>query len=431
MTQNAYARWAVDSINDYRALLDRGSPQFRQWTMVYPPILRPRFLVPIRDEDWTTLASLARAELAARRADLGEMLRHQRAINQMLLRSDEAMILLGASKPGRDAAKRMAAPLHDLAAGLTDLARDQLSAQMASTLALAVAAFNQGDSSQPAATTAHVASVEKRLAAARKAVHVALQSANLTAVAAAATDLVAAARAQLFDQCLAPAAALATRRRGPAGDFSADGRLALRYANAIREALHGIALGRYLAWAAYWIPEIDAIGMWIDAAQTLPFASAYQPPPAVSIAALAADPEGYDGQAVTVEGRLGAVAIVHRGRKAISSAAVADRKAKSITIAVPYIKLDSGGMTPGAYVRVAGVWQQSSKEVAGAALAIDRINLGELGKSSWSDWAKSKLAAVFQPTPHNLAAAWSWEPGANGAGNQLRYGTWFEKRRTR
>jgi hypothetical protein len=88
-------------------------------------------------------------------------------------------------------------------------------------------------------------------------------------------------------------------------------------------------------------------------------------------------------------------------------------------------------MTPGAYVRVAGVWQQSSKEVAGTALAMDRINLGELGKSSWSDWAKSKLAAVFQPTPHNLAAAWSWEPGVNGAGNQLRYGTWYENRRIR
>jgi hypothetical protein len=431
MTQNAYARWAVDSIEDYRALLDRGSPQFRQWTMVYPPILRPRFLVPIRDQDWTTLASLARAEMAARRADLGEMLPRQRAINQMVQRRDEALILLAANKPGRDAARKMAAPLHDLAAGLTDLARDQLSAQMASTLALAVAAFNQSDPSQAEPSTAHVAGVEKRLAAARKAVHVALQSANLTAVAAAAADLVAAAHAQLFNHCLAPAAALAARRRDSAGDFSADGRLALRYADAIREALHGIALGRYLAWAAYWKPEIDAIGLWIDAAQTLPFASAYQTPPPIAIAALAANPAAYDGQALTVEGRLGAVAIIHRGRKAISSAAIADRKAKSITVAIPYIKLDSGGMTPGAYVRVAGVWQQSSKEVAGTALAMDRINLGELGKSSWSDWAKSKLAAVFQPTPHNLAAAWSWEPGVNGAGNQLRYGTWCEKRRIR
>jgi hypothetical protein len=134
---------------------------------------------------------------------------------------------------------------------------------------------------------------------------------------------------------------------------------------------------------------------------------------------------------VTVEGQLGAVAIVHRGRKAISSASVADRKAKSIAVAIPYIKLDSGGMTPGAYVRIAGVWQQSSKEVAGAALLIDRINLGELGKSSWSDWTKGRLAAVFQPTPHNLAATWSWETGANGAGNQLRYGTWFDPRRSR
>ena len=431
MTNNVYARWAVDSINDYRALLDRGSPQFSQWTRVYPPLLRPRFLVPIRDQAWTTLADLARAESAARRADLDEMVRHRNMINQMLQRRDEGAVLLGANSAARTALKGMTTKLGDLAEQLTGLAQNHLSCHMAATLAMAVARFNRLDPSQGAPNTTDAGQIDKQLQTARKAVYSALQAGNLMTVRARATDLAATAGSLLFDRTLLAAAALSARRKAGVGDFTADGRLALRYAGLIRQELRDLALGRYLAWVAYWHGDVEAIGCWTEAAQTLPLTLSYKAPPAVAIATLAADPAAMSGQLVTVEGALGPVTIVHRGRKAISSAPVADKKGRTITITIPYIKLDSGGMTPGAYVRITGLWQQSSKEVAGPALLIDRLNMGELGRRSWNDWTIGRLASVFQASPHNLAAEWSWEIGANGAGNQLRYGTWFVQRRTR
>jgi hypothetical protein len=98
----------------------------------------------------------------------------------------------------------------------------------------------------------------------------------------------------------------------------------------------------------------------------------------------------------------------------------------SVTIALAHIKVDSGGIVPGAAVRLAGTWRASSKEARNApALELDRRALAVLGKTNWSERMLREAQAIYTPVPHGLAAEWSWEPGVDGAGNQLRYATWF------
>jgi hypothetical protein len=263
--------------------------------------------------------------------------------------------------------------------------------------------------------------------AAKRALYQKLQTGDLLAAWASAGNLAHEAATLLFEKALAPAAILAAKRRKPDADFTADGRLAMKFGDLIRDLLEAIAIGRYVAWTARWHGEAKVAQQLLSVAQELSLPSAYQAPPLVSISSLAANPAAKDGQELSLEGVLGDVTIVHLRRKAISSAPVLDARGRSVTITIPYIKLDSGGMVPGSYVRIAGLWQKSSKEVNGApALLIDRLNMGDLSRQSWSDWMRGHLHQIFQTVPHNLAASWSWEPGANGAGNSLRYGVWFE-----
>ena len=135
-----------------------------------------------------------------------------------------------------------------------------------------------------------------------------------------------------------------------------------------------------------------------------------------------------DGEVVMVEGMLGPVTIQHRGRKVISSAAVRNSRDKQLTIFVPYIKLDSGGAVEGAPVSVTGAWRKQSPEIGGPGLQIDLESRQEASRQSIEGWATFLLRDVYQPIPHGLALTSAWIKGVDGPANQMRYGTWFEKR---
>jgi hypothetical protein len=205
---------------------------------------------------------------------------------------------------------------------------------------------------------------------------------------------------------------------------SETGRLALRVADLIRQLLGAIALGQFVSWISGWQPNASPTQTWLSMATKLPFSSSEGDFPITPITDLLTQP---DVTFATIEGTLGRVTIVHRGQKAISSAAVTDDAGNSVTVTIPFIKFDSGGMTPGSFVRISGTWQTQSNEVDGAALLIDRRNLNELGQQTWRDWAMFQLRPIFEAIPHGLAAQWSWEPGIDGAGNQLRHDTWYVK----
>lgn len=434
MSQRELIIWTINNIESVLALRRETSLNFEGWAKVYPGHLRATFFKPIQEQDWATLANLARAEIAGRRSDLEKMATLQQQLNQRFQQSDEFIALsAGSGAEARKRAKQMRDNTETSAEQLNELAENQLASLMAGVSALAVARFNQQPTTARRRTAAKdtPASMRKELLATKYAVYQALRAEDLLAAWVSAGNLAREAASLLFEKALPPAAILSARRRKSGNDSTADGRLAMQYGDLIRELLEAIAIGRYVAWAARWHAQSKAAQELLAGARKKPIATAYQAPPLVSISSLAAKPEAKDGQEVSIEGVLGDVTIVHLGRKAISSATVLDARGRSVTVTIPYIKLDSSGMVPGSYVRIAGVWQQSSKEVKGApALMIDRLNLGDLSRRSWSDWIRARLHQIYETVSHNLAASFSWELGTNGAGNPLRYGVWFESEDT-
>lgn len=165
----------------------------------------------------------------------------------------------------------------------------------------------------------------------------------------------------------------------------------------------------------------------MDAAARTPFHKAPTPVRSHKVRLLATAPRSKQGEKVAIEGRLADLTIVHRARKAISTASVVDADGNKATIVLPYIKLDSGGIVNSSWVKVNGIWSARSNETGQPGLMIDRLNFDDLGKASWSHWATRELYPIFTAVPHGLAAEWSWEPGVEGPGNQLRYATWFRK----
>jgi len=156
------------------------------------------------------------------------------------------------------------------------------------------------------------------------------------------------------------------------------------------------------------------------------------PIPAWSLARLAKGDFPQTREAVAVAGMVSSLAITHMGRKAISHAELTDAGQRSVGITLPYIKLDSGGVVPGASVRVVGDWRPTVEWLDGASgLVINQRNVGDLSRTYWQDWVTEALRYTFEPSPHGLEMSWSWEPGPDGAGNQLRFGTWAAHRTAR
>jgi hypothetical protein len=431
MSQREIINWTINSLQSALAIRRETAPSFEGWAKVFPARLRATFFKPIQDGDWAALATLARTEIAARRSDLDKMAALQQRLNQRFQQTGEFLALFGSGAETRQQAKQMRDSNEASAWQLNELAENQFASLMAGVMALAVARFNQQPTTarRKSATKDTPASIGKELLAAKRAVYQALQAEDLLAAWAGAGNLSREAATLLFEKALPPAAVLAARRRKAGADFTADGRLSLQYGDLIRDLLEAIAIGRYVAWTARWHGQAKAAQELLKGAEGRTLTTAYKAPPLVSVSSLAANPQAKDGQELSIEGVLGDVTIVHLGRKAISSAPVLDARGRSATIVIPYIKLDSSGMVPGSYVRIAGLWQKSSKEMKGApALLIDRLNLGDLGRQSWNDGMRAQLHQIFQTVSHNLAASYSWEPGTDGAGNPLRYGVWFESK---
>lgn len=470
MSTSALRAGVLDLLGELEELATADRRGRQEWAMVIADAEQPGYLIAIRALDWNGLATRARKELRARRNDLREMAKRQariagllrklqafsglgqafeipfversdwpdtrtRLTEELVRRDLDAEAIRAAIARLEATASRKVEAFETLktaaarsAARLDDLATTHLTARLGATLALAVARFNQlvtDKARQVANPIVFCEETERKLDTAERCLWKALGKGDLASVWAAAADIRFVAASALLDGAIPHAASLALSRK----EKGADPAVSVRLGNLIRDLLTGIALGHYVGWVSNWPEGLGPTKLWLQSARKLPYSSKRKAPGAVSLQALASKPQGYDGRQLTVEGLLGKVDIVHRGRKAISSAPVVDEKTgASIRIAIPYIKLDSGGMAEGALVRVSGTWKTRSSETEEPALIIDRLNFGLLGKSSWRDWATAQLASIFEDVPHGLAASWSWEPGVDGAGNQLRYDTWFSRR---
>jgi len=218
------------------------------------------------------------------------------------------------------------------------------------------------------------------------------------------------------------AAAVAARRRQP-GPGALENIAALRVAEILRGLLRAIALGYVTESALAWGAKMSPTQEWIEAARKLPF-EGYTSPPAIPVSRFK---NRKTGREYTIAGIVAGVTITHRAGKAVSAVKIASDKDTRITAALSHIKLDSGGMVPGAIVRLTGTWTDSIKWLPGSpALVVKRLNYGDLSQKGWCDWVTAEIRSVYAPIPHGLAALWSWEPGSNGAGNPLYYGVWYE-----
>ncbi len=219
------------------------------------------------------------------------------------------------------------------------------------------------------------------------------------------------------------AASAAVRRRQP-GSGVPENIAALRVAEVIRDLLRAVALGYITGSALAWGTEMDPTQEWIKAARNLPFVG-YQLPPAIPVRQFQKRKTGGE---YTIAGVVTGVSITHRAGKAVSAMKIGSDKNNQVRAALSHIKLDSGGMVPGAIVRVTGVWTDPVKWLPdGPALVVDRLRYTDLSRKGWRDWVTCAVRHVYTPIPHGLAALWSWEPGANGAGNPLYYGVWYDE----
>jgi hypothetical protein len=218
------------------------------------------------------------------------------------------------------------------------------------------------------------------------------------------------------------AASVAIRRR-QTGSGALENIAALWVAEVVRGLLRAIALGYIAESALVWGEKMEATQEWMKAARKLPF-DGFDSPSAIPVREFKKRKTGQD---YTIAGVVTGVSITHRAGKAVSAMKIASDKDNQITAALSHIKLDSGGMVPGAVVRLTGTWTSPIKWLPGGpALVVKRLNYGELSQKGWRDWVTGAIRNVYAPIPHGLSAIWSWEPGPNGAGNPLYYGVWYE-----
>lgn len=232
--------------------------------------------------------------------------------------------------------------------------------------------------------------------------------------------------AEAIDPFLHVAARVA--REIETSDDPARGRLGIEAADGIRLGLLVRSVARVVVWTAGWGEHSEVLLSWREAAREKTFESSFRPAHSKQIKQFLASPPA-EGEAVSVEGWIGPVTIVHHGRKALSTAHVTDRRGHALQVGLPYIKLDSGGLVEGSYARLSGAFYQQHHDFEGPVFVPARRSLTQDSRHSWQDWVALRLMSAATPVPHNLCASWSWVLGSNGAANPLRYGTWASTRK--
>ncbi len=227
---------------------------------------------------------------------------------------------------------------------------------------------------------------------------------------------------KLLNQAIHHAAAVAKARKTKPAD-AALGTLAIDLGNLLRQLLRHLALRNILKWISTDEATSPTKQEWSHAAASLKFESAIKAPRQVTIATLVKKPKSIAaGTRISVRGLVGPIKILHAGNKVISSASLSDASKHAISIVAHHRKLDSAGMVGGSYAAVVGEWTPAK---SGGSLLLVRHRYLELASSSWTDWVTNKLRPIYEASPQGLATEWSWQPGKDGAGNQLRYGLWF------
>jgi len=275
--------------------------------------------------------------------------------------------------------------------------------------------------------TTWLGSIERDLTKKEKALWQALRDQDPRQMTSQANALLAFSQANLA-KTAEQAAVLAAKRKNNSKKESSDDLASVRAGNLLRCLLQSIVLGNYAVWLGTWEPSAQLADDWIKAAKKLPF----DVPAKVQFISVSnfLKSRRASNAVVNIAARIKSVTISHKGQTAISLAELVDdpKDNQTVNLTIPYIKMDSTGMVPGAFVRLMGKFSSKVEWLNGkSAIVLERVKYTELKKKSWRYWVTAELRSAFDPIPNGLAAEWSWETSGNGAGNPLRYGVWFEK----
>ena len=447
-----------------RPLLTSDTARLRRWAGVIPGRDWPDYSQLCDDEDWTGLEERASEALLLYRRALQEMGRWQRTLRntRRAVRSLEGLdrgwipistrpdvaqlrgllieelqsrglqplevgVIMAVfdSEDRPRLARNARDAVGDAADSLTSFARSHLAAEAGAVLATSVAVFNRA----AAGSTPRSRSVDIRTVAREARAHERDVWRCIRAQAAGEAHG-AARRLQSFAERRVQSVAAANGRLAFARENSHDPALqqeCLRLTNLTRELLRLRTVGRYVEWTTGWDSGDERANDLLGESANLPFASTYIQARRVSLRTLAARSEQFDQQRITVRGTISAFTVEVRPGKVVSEATLSDSQGASITLVLPYIRLDSGGIIVGAFVEATGRWYADSDEVAGSALQIGRRRYVELGQTGWQDWATLQIRDFYQPITQALEAPFTWQRGPIGACSQIRYRTWFAR----
>lgn len=308
----------------------------------------------------------------------------------------------------------------------------RFSALAAAELAHAVSSFNiavsRGSPKRLPRTVGRTSAKEAWILL--RGLHGALRSGSARDVRARAREVALRSR-KLLAPLVAAAAYDAILVRESSDINLARERHALDIALAIRENLFASSSSRAAAWIASWPEDSPLFTRWSSAAKATDFIVPEMHTSTTTPSDIVAHPGAFAGRRISVEGRVGAIEITHRGHKAISSTTLTDQAGAHIRVGLPYIKIDSGGMVPGAFARVTGYYSASHADFDVAVLVPDRRNLSDESRTDWLAWLALEIQPSYWSVPHNLNLEWTWAAGPEGPGNLLKYQVWSSGERRR
>jgi len=351
--------------------------------------------------DWADIRKAALDELSRRGGD------------------EQAMAWLAQNlDAGIDFLKAMVAPLKDSAGQLDDLATIHLRVLSGATLARLVAAFNvaaaagKGPRIDPmdacAAAEGEVQRIFTRLwqaCAARKPRSAARAAKELSALGQPAQPV--------LQNLLLAAAEQASRQSSVARAG-----VQIRIGDCLRALLTAVCIGRWVSWTLLRHDPYMGSNRVFGRAEDLPAFAPLAAPTVLDLDEVARDPASYDGQVVTIQG------VVSGAVTAVGDVSTAQLRGTTGSIAVrtDYVRLDEAGVCDGACVRATGTVHLQGGDVS---LTVGYDDLDQASASSFHGWLRGQTGQIFRAVPHDLLLSTSWQPGFDGAGNQLRYGIWF------
>lgn len=295
-----------------------------------------------------------------------------------------------------------------------------------STLAFAIARFNLAVSNPPTPRRDQ-GELESALAAAYRHLRDALRAGNTGDVLAASGSLSTVGRGVAASAIELAASVQVDSPGTSVGEIRRHARFALGAAELIRDGTLARVVGLETRWCAQLGDESRALRSWRDAATELELRSALREPTTRSISSLRANPRRRDNEDISVIGQVASVGerrIGAGGAKLVSTISIDDGTGNAVDVVLPHIHLDSGGLVSGCWARVSGVWRASSAEHGGSpALEARRLPLGALATESFREYARHRVRDRYEPIAHGLDLAFSWTPGTDGPGNQIRYDT--------